>query len=136
MTLYPVNPAMAGQGASLLQPDPTAPVLFFEVFRRPKDALPEKRLMLAVLEDAVIRFQKYAPMRNHREARLFYEAQDWLFDTDNEWWFSFENICAHLGLDPDYVRRGLKGATDGRARRPRRDEKNRAGEKRKYRGAA
>jgi hypothetical protein len=28
-------------------------------------------------------------------------------ETDSPSFFSFENICQHLGLDPDYVRRGF-----------------------------
>ena len=99
--------------------------------------MPEKRLMFAVMEDAVLCFQKYSPARNHREARLFGEAESWIFESDSDWWFSFENICAHLGLDADYIRRGLmRGHRTRAAKAAARRAEGVAPEKRKYRGAA
>jgi hypothetical protein len=39
---------------------------------------------------------------------MFREAEEWFELTDDGWFFSFENICAVLGFDPDYIRRGLR----------------------------
>jgi hypothetical protein len=107
MRISEISQTIAGQTGSLLQPDPIVPAQFFEIFRRQKASAPEKKLMFAIMEDAIICFQKYASTRNHREMRHFREAESWIFNKHSDWWFSFENICAHLGLDPDYVRRGL-----------------------------
>ena len=67
----------------------------------------EKRLMLAVLENATEDFQKYALANNTRGKQLFQEAQDWILATDDPSFFSFESICQHLNLDPQYMRHGF-----------------------------
>ena len=32
---------------------------------------------------------------------------DWIESGEREWPFSYENICEVLGLNPEYIRRGL-----------------------------
>src|SRR5947207_3430942 len=53
-----------------------------------------------------------------RGRQLFHEAEEWIEDADQSWLFSFQNICDVLGLDADYLRRGLRvwkeGALEGR----------------------
>jgi hypothetical protein len=63
--------------------------------------------MLAVLEDAISCFQKYAGARKGRQYRLFAEAEEWLLDEDASWCFSFESICSVLDLNSAYLREGL-----------------------------
>ena len=67
----------------------------------------EKRLMLAVLEEAVGTYQKYVGSRDRNGIRLFEEAEDWFVSDEIEWPFSFMNICHTLGLEVDYFRSGL-----------------------------
>ena len=68
---------------------------------------PEKRLMLAVLEEAVGTFQKYSLSRDRNGQRLFADAEEW-FDSDEiDWPYSFVNICHTLDLEVDYIRQGL-----------------------------
>jgi hypothetical protein len=67
----------------------------------------EKRLMLAVLESATEDFQKYALATDRRGRELFQAAEEWILETDNPSFFSFQNICEHLQLDPDYMRQGF-----------------------------
>jgi hypothetical protein len=65
--------------------------------------------MHAVLEDAFNCFQKlFSATTGKRSQRLAREAERWFFDDDTRWPFSFVNICAVLGLDPEYIRLGLK----------------------------
>jgi hypothetical protein len=71
------------------------------------DLQPEKRLMLAVLEDAVATFQKYALSTAPRASADFNEVQQWFAADDQLWPFSFVNICSVLGLDAGRMRRGL-----------------------------
>lgn len=92
---------------SLLQPDAIASDQFFNTLRRKTALEPEKRLMLAMLEDAISSIQRNYDARNTRNARLFQEAKDWIVQEDADWVFSFENVCEHLGLNPAYVREGL-----------------------------
>jgi hypothetical protein len=67
----------------------------------------EKRLMLALLESATEDFQKYLLSNGKRSQELFQEAEDWILETDSASFFSFENVCEHLQLNPAYVRQGL-----------------------------
>jgi len=67
----------------------------------------EVGLMLAVLGDALEYYQKYAMAKDARGKRLFGEAEEWIFETNSEWLFSFENICEVLHLDPDFIRKSL-----------------------------
>jgi hypothetical protein len=69
--------------------------------------LPEHRLMLAVLQEAVQTFQRSAASRGKRDRRLFGEVKEWFFATRGVGPFAFENICAVLRFDPDYIRDGL-----------------------------
>ena len=67
----------------------------------------EEKLALAVLESAVEDFQKYVLSKDEKEKKLFQEAEDWFLKKESDQLFSFEYICATLGLAPAYVRRGL-----------------------------
>jgi len=93
--------------ASLFQPDTLLPAQYFETFRRKTHLEPEKRLMLAVLEDAIACFQKYTFARDARGKALFREAEEWILEKGSDWLFSFENVCEVLGLSAEFVRQGL-----------------------------
>jgi hypothetical protein len=69
---------------------------------------PEAALMRAVLEDALSCFQRGLASEKRRAQRLGREAEEWFFRNDFHWPFSFVSICAVLGLEPEYIRRGLK----------------------------
>ena len=64
--------------------------------------------MLAVMEDAVATYQRYAAELNGRNQRLFEEAEDWINSTDTSWPYSFENICSALRVEPETLRNGLR----------------------------
>jgi hypothetical protein len=68
---------------------------------------PENALMFAILQDAVVCFQEYAGAQDKRRRRLFLDAEEWLMSDDHHYLFSFENVCASLGLNASYLRRGL-----------------------------
>jgi hypothetical protein len=67
----------------------------------------EKGLMLAVLESAIEDFQKYVLATDKKGKELFDAAEKWILETDSSSFFSFNNICEHLELDPDYMRKGF-----------------------------
>jgi hypothetical protein len=85
----------------------TAYDVSLESFRRKLHLEPEKELMLAVLEDAIECFQKYAFTRDRKGKVLFQEAEHWFQDANRDWPFSFVNVCETLGFAPDYLRQGL-----------------------------
>ncbi|MCW5889369.1 MAG: hypothetical protein KIT14_02330 [bacterium] len=65
--------------------------------------------MLAVLEDAVGTFQKYASTRDRTAQRMLTDVEEWFMADEHEWPFSFVNVCNALGLEVEYMRRGLNG---------------------------
>src|SRR5919204_820315 len=93
--------------AGLFQPDTLLPSQFFDRVRRRTEHDGERRLMIAVLEDAVDVYRKQAGARDARAQQLFHEAEAWIEDSDRTWLFSFQNICDVLDIDAEYVRRGL-----------------------------
>jgi hypothetical protein len=94
--------------AGLFEPDVLLPAQFFAAFRREGGLERERLLMLAVLEDAVDCYQKYAYSRDPRSRQMFDESKEWVGSTDRTWLFSFENICDTLEISAEYVRRGLR----------------------------
>jgi hypothetical protein len=69
---------------------------------------PERRLMAAILEDAVSCLSMDPRRGTSRKRKQFEEARHWIdSDDDGEWIFSFRNVCEFLGLNPGYLRRGL-----------------------------
>jgi hypothetical protein len=67
----------------------------------------EKELMLAILDTAIEDFQKYASAEDRKGRLLYQEAEEWILETDNEWFLSFNNICETLSISPDQLRRRL-----------------------------
>jgi hypothetical protein len=67
----------------------------------------EKRLMLAVLKDAVGSIERYSSGREVRSLQAYRAALHWVFAQDQAWPFSFENICLALDLDPVRLRSAL-----------------------------
>ena len=91
----------------LFQPDELAAEEYQRTFKRRIPFEPEKRLLLAVLEDAIVCFQKYFHARDAKQRRLYEEVVSWIFAGGDDRAFSFENICETWGLDADYLRMGL-----------------------------
>ena len=96
----------------LLDPDVVLPAQYFRVLRGRASYGGERRLIIAVLEDAINCFQKNLFARDNRGRRLFCEAEKWLMSEDRELPFTFENICEFLSLDAEYIRRGLRRWAD------------------------
>ncbi len=91
-----------------MEPETVLPSQFFSRLVMDASLQPEKRLMLAVLEEAVGTFQKYVNARDRRAQALYVETEDWFASNDVEWPYSFVNVCQALGLDAAYLRRGLR----------------------------
>jgi len=102
--------------ASLFQPDTLLTEQYLDTYRRKTHLEPEKRLILAVLDDAVACFQKYVSAQKPKEKALFQEVEEWFLEKESDWAFSFENICESLDLDPDYLRKGLVQWKEGQVR--------------------
>jgi hypothetical protein len=96
---------------SIVEPEILLPVQLAD----PHTKQGEKRLMLAVLEEAVGTFQRNVHAKSRRGQRLFREAEEWIASPDTSWMFAFESICHTLGLDPHYLRGGLESLKERRA---------------------
>lgn len=93
--------------AALFQPDTLLPAQYYETLHNRASLLPEKRHMLAVLEDAIGCFKNSIFAQGRRQATLFHDADSWILGENNDWLFSFENICETLGIEPAYLRQKL-----------------------------
>jgi hypothetical protein len=92
----------------LFEPDTLAPQQFYATLKSSPMPDPERRLMAAMLEDAVACLSRDPRRCTRQQRRSFASAHQWINATDEEnWIFSFTNVCEMLGLDPSYLRRGL-----------------------------
>jgi hypothetical protein len=94
--------------ASLFGPEVVLPSQFTEQANSKQSDRGEKRLMLAVLEEAVATFQRHVDAKSRHGQRVFSEAEEWIRSTDSSWPFAFENICHALDIEPEFLRRGLE----------------------------
>lgn len=101
-------PDTAGVGSPELLPDAVLPEQFYGFPRNAVHTQSEVALIRAVLDDALNCYQKQFITNTQRERRLAREAEEWLFSDHDRWAFSFVNVCHALGLEPEYLRRGLK----------------------------
>ena len=93
--------------ARILEPDIFLPSQFYGTGGLSRKLEGEKRLMIAILKDAVECLEKYRGARSSAGRSHYENAIEWVKDTDTEWLFSFTNICDLLGFDPDYMREVL-----------------------------
>lgn len=89
------------------EPETVLPSQLLDTRRHGAGLQPEKRLMLAVLEDAIATYQRTSVAQNPRAARDFRAVAAWFASDDVDWPCTYLNICHVLGFDPTYLRRGL-----------------------------
>ena len=85
---------------------------YADTFRRSEHLEPEKALVAAILDAAVHEYRKYSRAHDPKGKEQFRAAEKWIMRSGNDWIFSFDNVCDLLGLDPEYVRRGLRETKD------------------------
>ena len=67
---------------------------------------PEKKLCLAILEDAVQVIFKLPNMPGFKPG-VFAEAYKWVKSENHRYVFSFVCICETCGFEPDWIRQGI-----------------------------
>jgi len=92
---------------ALFQPDILIPSQYLATHQRRFHQEPEKILMLALLEDAIVCFQDNLGATCKRKIALFEDVEEWILNEDGSYIFSFENICDVLGFDASYLRNGM-----------------------------
>jgi hypothetical protein len=80
-------------------------------------ALPQRRLMMAVLQTVIDDVQGSAHRRasgclGPADLRELERARAYVSSTDRSWPFSFENVCEAVGVDPTGLRRALDRLLD------------------------
>lgn len=103
-----VSTESAGNVETRFLPDVILPGQVQEGSSARTELVAERRLMLAVLEEAVVAFQTHAHAQTTRGRRLFFETAAWFASDDHDWPFAFVNLCHGLDLDVDYIRVGLR----------------------------
>jgi hypothetical protein len=90
----------------LLEPHTIVPAQYFS---RARTDTGEKRLMAAILQDAIDVYCKFmgAVALTRHNRRLLRDTIDWFYNGDEEHPFSFVNVCDALSLDAKTVRRAL-----------------------------
>jgi len=84
------------------------PVQLADTQFRGSQLQPEKRLQLAVLADAVATQARVIVDSTPRAQALHAEVAEWFASDVADGPFSFIAICDSLGLEPGYIRRGLR----------------------------
>jgi|HubBroStandDraft_5_1064220.scaffolds.fasta_scaffold47814_1 hypothetical protein len=95
------------EGSSIFAPSILTPEQFYDERRDDSVMRPIKRLMLAILEDALRCLQKYAAAKSGARRLMYWEAEQWLYSEGGNALFSFTMVCETLGIEPEYLRSGL-----------------------------
>lgn len=88
------------------------PIQYAESRRRKLPSEGERKLLFAVLEDAIRNYLRHrdgdAAARNNED---FVEAAEWLSSDHDTGPFAFVSICEALGIDADCLRLGISHHT-------------------------
>jgi hypothetical protein len=115
----PIHGHVSGDGTrassshGLFEPGRLMPEQYDDLVRRRHVIDGEKRLMLAVLEDAIRTYLRNADAKDGERRREFLEAKSWfnsekLGKRGSQNVFSFENLCETLGIEPVSLRQRLR----------------------------
>lgn len=107
---------------SQFEPDTLLPVQYNEIMRRRSVLEGERKLMYAVLEDAVECYLKHMNAKSRRRRLLFYEVQNWMNAKNRFGLFSYQTLCEMLGIDA----KALRAALESRLKQSRRLNLNRS----------
>jgi hypothetical protein len=105
--INPAHGAHEEKALSIFQPDILISAQFLATYERKFHLDPERTLLLAVLQDAIVCFQEFLFATSKKKQALFVEAEEWIFDEDKSYLYSFENVCELLGFEASYMRQGL-----------------------------
>jgi hypothetical protein len=93
-------------GRAFVEPAAVRPC---QLVSRSRHGEPERRLMLAVLTDAIETYlRRDTATTSQAVRRELREVRNWIGSDDATWPFSFLNVCHGLGIEPTSLRRGLR----------------------------
>jgi hypothetical protein len=94
------------------------PMQFYGARRGAATIEPLRRLMVAMLVDAVRCFQTKFEARQQARRQEFAEVRSWIFSDEDNGVFSFKAVCDALEIDPEAIRKELV-RWEGRSGEPR-----------------
>jgi hypothetical protein len=71
---------------------------------------PERALMSALLFDGIQSFMNFVCAETEATRTRYKEAYNWVAEEEDDYIFSFANVCQGLGVDPNFFRKGLMEA--------------------------
>jgi hypothetical protein len=89
------------------QPEALLPAQFYGPRRQASDLRPVRRLLIAMLVDAIRCFQTSFGATQSEKRLEFAEARGWIFSDENDGPFSFRTVCEALDLEPKTIRKSL-----------------------------
>ena len=105
-TTYPSHDLGASTSISdIFAPDTIMPSQYQDMRQGSREQAGERRLMLAVLEDAIRVITTTNAGR--RKLQVYFEALDWVKADEPKLAFSFVTICDFLGIEHTSLRRRL-----------------------------
>lgn len=87
--------------------DAIHPTQYYLANRSMRLASGEKKLMLAILKDAIKCYRRNVTGKSVHSQKIFVETEEWFYDEDTNYLYSFLNICAWLGVDFKLIREKL-----------------------------
>jgi hypothetical protein len=90
-----------------MEADTVDPYVYLCTRRRQILAEPELKLVFALLEDALRCVGKYLRTRGRKGRSAYRDTDAWIFSRDDDRVFSFGSVCEILGINPDYLRKGV-----------------------------
>lgn len=96
--------------AANLEPFQILPEQFFPMLGAVRAQLwqPERRLMWGVLEECLLSLVRhYGRAKKPRERENVRADLAWILADDRSYLYSFTHCCEYLGLDSNYLRRGI-----------------------------
>jgi hypothetical protein len=83
------------------------PLQFYGKRSEAAESEPMRRLMVAMLVDAVRCFQTKFAARQQARRQEFAEVRSWIFSDKENGVFSFKVVCEALAIDPQAMRKAL-----------------------------
>lgn len=105
-------PAGGDPFGSLLQPECLLPTQYNGLVRKRPPEAGERRLLLAVLKDALRTYLKSMDGRTANARRDFEETGFWFYAPNQEGLFAYEHLCETLGIHPEPLRQWLRSLHD------------------------
>jgi len=94
--------------AGLFGVEAIMPVQFWGAAQKTDRGEPERRLMLAVLQDALLTLVTHAKRRSGKSRMIVEDVRRWFASDSRAHPFAFGAICDVLGLDVSYLRSAVR----------------------------